>query len=124
MKTAQSQAYHEAINALKNYLKTYPNTPRRSEAYEFLLNVYLKTRNYEEALASLDEIPQKDLRLKDAYQKLAYDRGVELYEGRMYKDAALYFERALKYPVDPAVNAKAHVWMAESYYGQGDYPAA
>jgi TolA-binding protein len=116
--------YHEAINALKNYLRTYPNTPRRSEAYEFLLNVYLKTKNYEEALASLDEIPQKDIRLQSAYQKLAYDRGVELYEGRMYKDAALFFERALKFPVDPSVNAKAHFWMAEAYYGQGDYPAA
>jgi TolA-binding protein len=42
----------------------------------------------------------------------------------MYSDAALFFERALKFPVDPAVNAKAHFWMAESYYGKGDYPAA
>lgn len=116
--------YHEAINALKNYLRTYPNTPRKNEAYEFLLSVYLKTRNYEEALASLDEIKEKDLRLQDAYQKLAYDRGVELYEGRKYKDAALFFERALKYPVNPGVNVKAHFWMAESYYGDGDYPAA
>lgn len=116
--------YHEAINALQNYLKTYPNTPRRNEAYEFLLNVYLKTKNYEAALASLDEIKEKDLRLKEAYQKLAFDRGVELYEGRMYKDAALFFEKALKYPVNQGVNAKAHFWMAESYYGQGDYPAA
>ncbi len=116
--------YHEAINALKNYLKTYPNTPRKNEAYEFLLSVYLKTKNYEAALASLDEIKEKDIRLQEAYQKLAFDRGVELYEGRMYKDAALFFEKALKYPVNPGVNAKAHFWMAESYYGQGDYSAA
>lgn len=116
--------YNEAINALKNYLKTYPNTPRRDEAYEFLLNVYLKTKNYEDALASLDEIQNKDLRLKEAYQMLAYNRGVELYEGRKYADAVLFFERALKFPVDQEVNARAHFWMAESYYGKGDYPAA
>lgn len=116
--------YHEAINALRNYLKTYPNTPRRDEAYEFLLNVYLKTRNYEDALASLDEIQNKDLRLKETYQKLAYNRGVELYEGRKYADAALFFERALRYPQSQALNAGAHFWMAESYYGQGDLPAA
>ncbi len=116
--------YHEAINALRNYLRTYPNTPRKDEAYEFLLNVYLKTKNYEDALASLDEIQNKDLRLKEAYQKLAYDRGVELYEGRKYADAALFFERALKFPVSQEVNARAHYWMAESYYGQGDMPAA
>lgn len=116
--------YHEAISALRNYLRSYPDTPRKDEAYEFLLNVYLKTKNYEDALAALDEIQNKDLRLKEAYQKLAYDRGVELYEGRKYADAALFFERALKYPVSQQVNAKAHYWMAESYYGQGDLPAA
>ncbi|MCB0769933.1 MAG: tetratricopeptide repeat protein [Flavobacteriales bacterium] len=116
--------YHEAIKALKDYLRTYPNTPRKDEAYEFLLSVYLKTKNYEAALASLDEIQNKDLRLKTAYQKLAFDRGVELYDGRKYQDAALFFEKALTYPVDQGVNAKAHFWMAESYYGQGDYSAA
>ncbi len=116
--------YHEAIRALKDYLRAYPNTPRRDEAYEFLLNVYLKTRNYEDALASLDEIQNKDLRLKETYQKLAYNRGVELYEGRKYADAALFFERALKFPQDQGMNARAHFWMAESYYGQADYPAA
>ena len=116
--------YHEAITALRSYLRAYPSTPRRDEAYEFLLNVYLKTRNYEDALASLDEIQNKDLRLKEAYQKLAYNRGVELYEGRKYADAALFFERALKYPVHQGTNARAHFWMAESYYGKGDLSAA
>ncbi len=116
--------YHEAINALRNYLKTYPDTPRRDEAYEFLLNVYLKTKNYESALEALDEIKNKDLRLREAYQKLAYDRGVELYEGRKYADAALFFERALKFPVNQEVNARAHFWMAESYYGKGDLQSA
>lgn len=116
--------YHEAINALRNYLRTYPNTPRKDEAYEFLLNVYLKTRNYEAALEALDEIQNKDLRLREAYQKLAFDRGVELYEGRKYADAALFFERALKFPVNQRVTAEAHFWMAESYYGKGDLQAA
>lgn len=116
--------YHEAITALQNYLKAYPNTPRRDEAYEFLLNVYLKTKNYEAALASLDEIKNKDIRLQEAYQKLAFDRGVELYEGRKYQEAVAFFERALKFPVDQQVNAKAHFWMGEAYYGAGDHSAA
>ncbi len=116
--------YHEAIRALQDYLRTYPNTARRDEAYAFLLNVYLRTRNYEAALEALDKIEQKDIRSQEAYQMLAYNRGVELYEGRKYKDAALFFERALKYPVEPQVNARAHFWMAESYYGQGDLSAA
>ena len=116
--------YHEAIRALRDFLRNYPNTARRDEAYEFLLSVYLKTRNYEAALEALDEINNKDLRLREAYQMLAFNRGVELYEGRKYRDAALFFERALKFPVAPRVNAKAHFWMAESYFGEGDFQAA
>jgi TolA-binding protein len=116
--------YHEAITALRNYLKAYPNTPRRDEAYEFLLNVYLRTKNYEAALEALDEIRTKDLRLQEAYQRLAYDRGVELYDGRKYNEAVAAFERALKFPVDQQVNARCHFWMAESYYAAGDLPAA
>jgi TolA-binding protein len=116
--------YNEAIIALRDYLKAYPNSPRHDEAQEFLLNVFLKTRNYEDALASLDAIKNKDLRLQEAYQKLAYDRGVELYEGRKYAEAVPFFEKALKYPVNKQANAMANYWAAESWYAQGEYDKA
>lgn len=116
--------YHEAIIALRNYLKNYPNSPRHDEAQSFLLDVFIKTRNYEEALATLDAIKVKDIRLQEAWQKLAFDRGVELYDGRKYADAALFFEKALKYPVDPRANARAHYWMGESYFAMEDYSGA
>lgn len=86
--------------------------------------MYLRTKNYEDALSSLDEIQNKDLRLKEAYQKLAYNRGVELYDGRKYADAALFFRTRIEVPCGPAPNARSHYWMAESYDGQGDMPAA
>ncbi len=116
--------YHEAINALRNYMKEYPKSARRDEAYQFLLSVYLKTKNYEAALTALDEIQNKDIRLQEAYQKLAFDRGVELYEGRKYADAARFFDRALRYPVDQQVNARSRFWRGESFYGAGDLQAA
>lgn len=116
--------YNEAIIALKNYLKAYPDSPKRDDAYGFLLNVYLKTRNYEAALEALDKIQQKDIAMQEAYQKLAYDRGVELYDGRKFKDAALFFDRALKYPVNKDLNARCHYWTAECFYAEEDYTAA
>ncbi|MBL7964068.1 MAG: tetratricopeptide repeat protein [Flavobacteriales bacterium] len=116
--------YNEAILALRNYLRTYPDSPRHDEAQEFLMNVYIKTRNYEDALATLDAIKNKDLRLQEAYQKLAFDRGVELYEGRKFKDAALFFERAVKYPVNKQANAKAYYWKGESLFALGEYADA
>lgn len=116
--------YHEAILALRNYLKRYPNSPRNDEAQGFLLDVFIKTRNYEDALATLDAMKEKPLPMQEAYQKLAFDRGVELYEGRKYPDAALFFEKALKYPVNKDANARAHYWMGESYFAMDDYDGA
>ncbi|MBK6543442.1 MAG: tetratricopeptide repeat protein [Flavobacteriales bacterium] len=116
--------YSEAIVALRDYLKKYPNTPRRDEAYGFLVDVFLKSRNYDAALEALDEIQNKDIVLKETYQRLAHDRGVELYDGRKYDEAVTAFQRALKYPVDQSVNARCHYWMGESYYGAGDYDQA
>ncbi len=116
--------YNEAIIALRDYMAKYPHSPRHDEAQEFLLDVYLKTRNYEAALAALDAIKNKDLRLKEAYQKLAFDRGVELYEGRKYAEARTFFQKALTYPVDPQATVQAHYWAGESNYALGDYDSA
>lgn len=116
--------YNEAIIALRDYMAKYPNSPRHDEAQEFLLDVYLKTKNYEAALGALDAIKNKDIRLQEAYQKLAFDRGVELYEGRKYAEAKAAFQRALTYKVDPKVTVQAHYWGGESSYALGDYTGA
>ncbi len=116
--------YNEAIIALRDYMAKYPGSPRHDEAQEFLLDVYLKTRNYEAALTALDAIKDKDIRLKEAYQKLAFDRGAELYEGRKFPEALGFFKKALTSPVDPKVTVQAHYWAGEANYAMGDYNAA
>ena len=116
--------FHEAISAFEDYLNKYPNSKRRDEAYEFLLNVYMRTRNYEKALASLDKIQNKDNRVKEAYQVVAYNRGVELFQAEKYADAEKFFDRVSTYPVNPTVNADAKFWKAELSYRQNDFTKA
>src|SRR5690606_34987477 len=105
--------FHEAISAFEDYLNKYPNSSRRDEAYEFLLNVYMKTRNYEKALASLDKIQNKDARVKEAYQVVAYNRGVELFQSESYDNAEKNFDKVFTYPINPTINADARFWKAE-----------
>ena len=50
------QPFNDAIAAFEQYLEEYPDSPRRDEAYGFLLDVYLTTRNHERALDALDRI--------------------------------------------------------------------
>lgn len=116
--------YHEAIRAFEHYLRDHPDSPRRDEAYEFLLNIYMTTKDYKAALDALDKIENKDLRLKTAYQKLAYNRGVEMLDNRKYTEAAYEFERVKRFPVDPDLNARSTFWMAEIYFRLEQYDDA
>jgi tetratricopeptide (TPR) repeat protein len=116
--------FHEAITAFEDYLDKYPDSPRRDEAYEFLLNVYMKTRNYEKALASLDKIKNKDNRVKEAYQVVAYNRGVELFQAEDFANSEKFFDKVPTYTVNPILNSDAKFWKAEISYRQKDFSKA
>ena len=116
--------FHEAISAFEVYLEKYPNSARHDEAYEFLLNVYLKTRNYERALTSLDKMKVKDIRAKTSYQIVAFNRGVELYQAESLAKSEEFFSRSLEYPMNTYLMAQAKYWLGEINYRQNRYPKA
>lgn len=116
--------YNEAIEAFERYLNDYPNSVNRDEANEFLVAVYMTTRNYEEALSSLDRISKKDFRLQTAYQVIAYNRGVELFLNKQHEQALVVFRKVDKYPFDKHIAAESLYWIAECYYRTRDYEDA
>lgn len=116
--------FHEAISAFEEYLEKYPNSKRRDEANEFLLNVYMKTRNYDRALASLNKIQNKDNRVKEAYQVVAFNRGVELFQSEKWPEADQMFDKVFTYNVNPSLNAEAKFWKAEVSYRRKEWSNA
>lgn len=116
--------FNEAIVAFEDYLEDFPDSPRRDEAYNFLLDVYLKTKNYDAALRSLDKIQNKDARAKEAYQLVSFNRGVELFQGGNYSEAAIYFDRVKTYPLSNLLIAEAIYWKAEIAYKEKKYTQA
>ncbi len=116
--------YDEAVEALELYLKKYPNSDRKSEVYQYLVNVYTSTNNYEAALKSLDKLANKDIRLKTAYQIVAFNHGVELFQKADYTKAIDAFALVEKFPVDAEISAKAKFWTADAYYHLDNYQKA
>ncbi|MES2589935.1 MAG: tetratricopeptide repeat protein [Bacteroidota bacterium] len=108
--------YDEAIEALELYLEKYPDSDRKKEVYEYLLNVFTQTNNYALALKSLDKISDKDIRLKSAYQIIAFNFGVELFQKSSYEKAISNFVLVDKFNMDDKISADAKYWIAESYY--------
>lgn len=113
--------YDGAISAFKEYIKTYPNTERTQQSFDYLVHIYLTSKNYDMALSSIDEYQKPDIRLKDAYQRIAFNKGVSLFQDRLFDEAITYFDKALKYDQSSTLTAKALYWKAESYYNRAEF---
>jgi len=116
--------YDEAVEAFEMYLKKYPNSERRDDVYQYLVNVYMNTNNYEKALASLDKLPNKDVRLKAAYQLIAFNQGVKRFQQANYPGAIKSFRLVDKYPIEAALSGKAIFWAADAQYRLKNYDKA
>lgn len=116
--------YDEAIEAFELYLERYPNSKRKNDVYQYLVNVYSNTKKYQEALNSLDKLPTLDIKLKSAYQIIAYNHGVELFEKSEFAKSRIAFQGVKKYPVDNQLVAQTTYWTAEAFYMQDDYTNA
>ena len=126
-KTAYELSYHpydDAIGAFEDYINTYPNSTKINDAYEYLVGVYYTTRNYEQALKSIDRIKRQDIKLLKAKQRIAYYRGVELFQAKNYFDAVYKFQMSLENNYEPKLKASSLFWMAESFFRIGDYDNA
>ncbi|MEX2379432.1 MAG: tetratricopeptide repeat protein [Vicingaceae bacterium] len=126
-KVAYELSYHpydDAILAFEEYINTYPNSKKIKNAYEYLVGVYYTTKNYKEALRSIERIKSHDISLLQAKQRLAYFRGVELFKEEDYKQAIDHFKLSLENVYDPKLKAAAQYWMAESYYRLKQYDNA
>lgn len=112
--------FNEAIIALNNYLVEYPNNPRSDEAYLLLTDVYLSSKNYALALSSIEKIKILTPAMQATYQKVAFNRGIELFNQRDYTGAILHFDKSLTYPISRELNSQAQYWKGESWYAQAD----
>jgi len=112
--------FNEAIIALNNYLTEYPNTPRSDEAYLLLTDVYLSSKNYALALSSIEKIKVLTPAMQGTYQKVAFNRGIELFNQKDYTGAIMHFDKSLTYPISRELNSQAQYWKGESWYAQAE----
>ena len=117
----QFDPYNKAIKAFNKYIEEYPNSERLDEAYNYLTNLYLTSKNYDEALAAIEKIKNLDIKLKEAYQSIAVNKAIEEFQNRNFKEALKYFELSEKYPVNKNKNTLAQYWKAEANYRLKDY---
>lgn len=112
--------YNEAVLALQDYLDKYPNSDRSNQVYRCLVSVYTRTHRFQDALNSLSNRDIKDIRLKKAYQTVAFNLAVEKFQNGQYQDAINTFQLTRKYPIDEVVVNKGYYWTADAYFRMKD----
>ncbi|WP_308990854.1 tetratricopeptide repeat protein [Mariniflexile litorale] len=111
--------YQSAPQVLATYLEKYPKSTFKEEIETLLIDSYITSKNYKEALKLLDG--KKSFDNKVAYQKVAFYRGLELYNESNFIEAKNLFEASLKEPRDANFTVRATFWKAETDYNLTNY---
>lgn len=117
--------FGETIAAFTEYIQQYPGSERIQEAYDYLVATYLQVKNYKAALASLDKIANKEKTLEEAYQRVAFYRGLELFRNLEMEASIAMFDKSLKYEkYNRLLRARAIFWRGEAWYRLAHYDKA
>ncbi len=117
--------FNEAINGFNDFIELFPDSRRIDEAYNYLVMAYMNTRNYREALASIEKISVKTNEIRRAYQRVAYFRGLELYSNLRFEDAIRLLDLSLENSqFNPAIAAQSWYWKGEAQFRLNRYPEA
>ena len=117
-------AYNENIKAMESYLKQYPRTSHKTEVQEILTELYCSTNNYKDAIRLLEQIPQRNAALEQAYQRAVLNRGIELCNSGKNEEGEALYAKAVKINAVPRITADANYLLGESYYRTGNYDEA
>ncbi len=114
--------YQSAPQVLNSYLDAYPKSSHTTEIETLLIDSYITSKNYQEALNLLKNKHSFDDKV--AYQKVSFYRGLELYNDGQYAAAKDMFDGSLKEPRDPKFTTRATFWKAETDYDLTQYDEA
>lgn len=112
---------YEIGNALKSvpdvlteYIDKYPKSAEVDEINELLVSSYVTSKDYDGALKLLKN--KGDSKSKEIYQKVAFYKGVQLFNDAKYNEALELFNKSLNKKVNTTYTAKATYWKAETNY--------
>jgi len=111
--------YESVPSVLQAYATAYPND-HKEEIQGLLVDSYISSGNYQAAISLLEK--SSDPKDRELYKKVAFYRGVELFNELQYADALTYLDKAIA--DNSVIAARAAYWAAEAAYQLKNYPKA
>lgn len=114
--------YQSTPSVLNAFLKKYPSTAYKMELETLLIDSYITSKNFKEALSLLEE--KKSDQHREAYQKVTFYRGQELFADGDYQGALALFNKSLTEKQDLKFTARANYWKGEAQYSLNQFKDA
>ncbi len=108
----------DALTALQSIR---PNSIYYSEAQVLMSDIFVNTRNYDEAIKTLEGMPSKTPTLKEAYQQVLFLRGVQHYRDERYTRAKEHFNKSVANSIDSRYKAMALYWLGDIQHQEKNY---
>ena len=113
--------YKSIAEVIQEYLAAYPEGIDKSEIKEYLISAYLSVNDYQGAL---DYLKNADSENNEAYSKVAFLYGIQLFNDERYQDAIVNFDLSISANSSPVYQAKSLFWKGESQYREKKYNEA
>ena len=107
-------SYQTIPGVLTAFLEKYPSNPNKPEIETLLISSFITSKNYKGALELIEK--NKSFTNKQAYQKVTFYRGLELYTDGDFNEATKMFKKSIAEPRDAKFTARATFWKGETEY--------
>jgi TolA-binding protein len=115
-------SYESVPAILTAFLEKYPQNSNQSEIQKLLIDSYISSKNYKEALAILEKNGTQENKL--AYQKVLFYSGLQSFTDGEYQEALQRFEKAISQQKEASITARATFWKGETQFVLDDFKNA
>jgi TolA-binding protein len=118
--------FGESVTIFEDFLNKFPRSQYADKVGDYLVGVYMTTKNYDAALTSIEKIKQPGPKILAAKQNVLFQLGIQAFTNQETGKAIGYFNKVIasgnRYDKEAYTNA--YFWRGESYYRENNFSQA
>lgn len=109
---------------LQSFVKKYPRSSYTAELSDLLIDSYISSGHYSNALEVLASINNPSAKQREAQQLAGFMHGIELLNDGKLTEAETHLRNASKSDANKEIQARSTFWLGDVLYKQGKYSPA